>query len=250
MITSDKMEINKNKKFKVIIYGDPGIGKTVLLGGVVDVPEMMPALMIDFEGNLDSIESKCEYVEFNGKELPTPIEGKITCIRVETYEDFDVLYNVVLKYDAAGEFPYKTLFIDSLSALDFGCIESIVSTINHRRVVKGVPSLEDFKVNNRWLTKVFWNLSKVDAHIFATCHVYDGDDNDPTFRPKLTGGLRQAISGIFKQTLYMSQRNGTRILRFQPRGNQFAKDCSENSKFGEEMSNPTMTKLFDTRYRS
>ena len=44
--------------FNMMIYGEPGEGKTPLLGTVVDVPEMLPALLIDCDSGTLSVRDR------------------------------------------------------------------------------------------------------------------------------------------------------------------------------------------------
>ena len=44
--------------FNMMIYGEPGEGKTPLLGSVIDVPSMLPALLIDCDSGTLSIRER------------------------------------------------------------------------------------------------------------------------------------------------------------------------------------------------
>lgn len=86
------------RKVNILIYGDSGIGKTVLAGSAADVPEMRDVLVIDAEGGTESL--------------------------VRTYPSCDVVRVTEINqlwpiYDELhlGRHSYGTVILDSLSEL-------------------------------------------------------------------------------------------------------------------------------------
>jgi len=238
--------------FKTIIYSDPGVGKTVLFGSVVDVPEMLPAFMIDFEGNTDSIESKCHYLE----NFDDPLDiNKLNVYRIKPREGVSRTSRItgVEKYEKVLNFlidrrPCESVFIDSLSEIDHWNIKYLVkSRPQIKRQHPDVPDFPDYRANYEMTLDYLHVLRDTDMHIFASCHTYL-DDEDKVIRPRITGQLRTAVPGIFKQVGIMTVSNKTRVLRFQPYGAYHAKDCTEGGLMGDKIEDPTMRKLYNLRF--
>lgn len=252
-----------NNKLKMLVYGDPGIGKTVFCGSVVDVPELMPALMLDLEGNTDSIESKCNYLN-EVSELGNPQPGKIDVLRVQgtpkiskgkivedTSEIFIRLEDACkyLAEEFSDSVPYKTVIIDSLSDVDKYVTKYVLDTFSIKRFNPRLPELKDYQMVNTVMMDIINVLKLLDYHLIVTCKPYFEGEDQSEIRPKLTGQLRTEIPGALKYSCPLVSRNGKRVLYFQPFGKYSAKDCSENSPFGEKLEEPTLSKVYNLRYK-
>jgi hypothetical protein len=91
----------------MLIYGEPGIGKTRLAGSSIMVPEMCPVLLLDFEGGTLSLAGDYKAVEV----WPDP-EGE----KRPTWKDVDTLYGTLYNKN-----PYKTIILDSLTEVQKFC---------------------------------------------------------------------------------------------------------------------------------
>src|SRR6516164_6984442 len=93
----------------MLVYGDPGVGKTRLAGSAVLVPEMCPVLLMDFEGGTLSLAGDMR---------------EIDVVRLTSWEKVDRLYGSL--YDIN---PYKTVVIDSLSELQKFSMSEIMRAV-------------------------------------------------------------------------------------------------------------------------
>src|SRR5215831_477179 len=75
----------------MLVYGEPGVGKTRLAGSSILVPDMCPVLLMDFEGGTLSLAGDMRDVDV---------------VRLKTWERVDRLYGAL--YDKN---PYKTVVI-------------------------------------------------------------------------------------------------------------------------------------------
>lgn len=249
---------------KQMWYSDPGVGKTVLAGTVVDVPELLPALMIDWEGNTDSIESSCSYIEgtnqvalANLKSLASNGEyskDKLNVIRMKCtdrrgVQDFGgvLAFQDTLNYLLDQPNPFKAVFADSWTAFDYWGMNWVMKTFPCKRTNNDVPEYPDFRKLLMLHNDLFYALVDAPFHVFVTCQTYL-EDKDHIIRPRLTGQARTSLSGIFKQVGVLTAIGGNRELRFQPYGNYMAKDCSENGTMGAVIKSPTLRKIYDLRY--
>lgn len=253
---------------KQLIYGEPGAGKTCLLGTALDVPEMNPILFADWEGNTDSIESKCRYLGTNKEgiaQLGNPEEGKIDVVRFKCTDrsflgggkDLSGIdsFQKIIEYLANEDHPYKTFMIDSLSAFDHWSMNWIMQKfpLKSGRANPDIPEYPDFRKNLMLFTDTFYLLVDLPINVIVTCQTYSDFDKQGQLvgiMPRLTGQARTAVAGIMKQVgLVRASSSGTRTLHFQPFGNYIApKDCSEGGKFGDNITNPTYAKIWERRF--
>ena len=227
------------------------------MGSVVEVPEMMPAVCLDFEGNTDSIESKCNYLPGKNDEavkaLGNPVEGKLDVCRlmcrdfggVKDYSGIDA-FNKAINWLFSQDHPYNTVFVDSYSAFDFWLMQWVMKNFPCKRQNNDIPEYPDFRKIQMIHNEALYALLDAPFHVILTCQTYL-EDKDEIIRPRLTGQARTALPGIFKQCAVMTALGGKRELHFQPYGRYFAKDCSEGGKFGAKIINPTLKQIYELR---
>src|SRR5690606_28664772 len=96
---------------KILLYGYPGIGKTVLAATANDDPRMSPALLVDFEGGTLSIADK-----------------DVDVVRVTAFKQFNEVYDFL----RSGQHPYKTVILDSITEIQklnmYGIMQAALAT--------------------------------------------------------------------------------------------------------------------------
>src|SRR4051794_25214594 len=88
----------------LLVYGDPGCGKTYLSGTAADDPQTSPVLILDVEGGVTTLRGRSKNIEV------VPIRSW-----VELNETYKKLY--ASQNSAKTLMPYKTIVIDSLTEL-------------------------------------------------------------------------------------------------------------------------------------
>lgn len=259
-------------KLKQMWYADYGVGKTTLAGTVIEVPELMPALMIDFEGNTDSIESRCNYLGTNEEgidklnSLEAGSKNKIDVLRCRCVDrtflggELDTTgleaYKQALGYLFKGnQAGYESIIIDSQTAYDYWAMNWIMKKypLKSGRTNENIPEYPDFRKLLMMHCDTFYLLEDLPIHVFVTAQCQAETTKDGTVTghwPRLTGQARQAVGGILKQVCYLrvNKTSNKRVLHFQPYGDYDAKDCSEGGKFGDKLEEPTLRKIYDIRY--
>jgi len=240
---------------RLLIHGVPGIGKTVLLGTALDIPGVKNVLLLDIEGNTDSIESKCEYITADS--ILKPVPGKINVLRITNFKQYFAVVNMLSDKSQDDNFPYKggAVLTDSLSELDELSLLNAISVSGiapSKRNFEGVAMQPEYGISRIAMKNVIRNMGTWPCHLFYTSFSYkDEGEDSPTLNhlmPQLYGKLKNDIPGALKQTGHLSLLNDRRVLRCYPKGKTFGKDCSEGGKLSVDIVDPTLKKVYDLRY--
>ncbi len=173
----------------MLVYGDPGVGKTVLAGSASEVEAMSPVLFIDVEGGTMSLRNKYPQVDV---------------VRVASWSDMTNVYNDI----ASSTDSYKTIVLDSLTEIQKFSMYNIM-----RDLVMGdpdrdpdVPGIREWGKNSeqiRRFVRAFRDLSV--NTIFTALSATDKDQKTgiTLSRPYLSGKLASEVAGFLDIVCYM-----------------------------------------------
>lgn len=224
--------------FKSLWYGQPGVGKTVLAGSVVEVPDMCPVLFVDAEGGTMSVQNK---------------KG-IRYVRVRSYAD--ILELIKLLRDPEAQKFYKTIVIDSLSEVErivrMGVVaEAVKNDPSHDREI---PYQQDWNRNSERNRRIVRILRDLPYNIIFTAlsrDIRDDATGTSNTRIALPGQLADEVAGFIDVvgllTTQVVRKDNKRVLirrlAVQPTGRFVAKDRS--NKLGPVVDQPTMLKIYN-----
>jgi len=226
------------KWVKGLFYGDPGVGKTFLLGTAMKFAPTRPVLLLDSEAGTMSIR-----------------DTGVDVVAVRSYEEVGQIAkwlkeNNFARVGADGKIVpgqrYQTLCIDSLSELQRHVMRGIL-TAAVRKDPEHDPDIaeqRDWLKNAERVRKLVRGVRDLDIHVLFTCLARERQDERTgavTIKPHLPGQLADEVSGFLDFAGYM--RIGTvededndaegkrkkvliRRVYFQPAGHFLAKDRS------------------------
>ena len=217
----------------MLVYGNPGAGKTVLSGSADAVPELRPTLILDVEGGTFSIRERFPDVEV---------------VRVQTWPDMQRVYDALYKMDHE----YQTVVLDSLTEMQKFSMYRIMADVlkEHPDRDPEVPSIREWGKNIeqiRRLVRAFRDLPM--NTIFTALATTDKDNKTGAVvtRPSLSGKLAMEVGGFVDIMLYMNTKvvDGELIRLVQSVGTDsvIAKDRSDN--LPSVVENPDMQILYD-----
>lgn len=220
-----------------LIYGDPGVGKTVLTGSASAVVVMAPVLVIDVEGGTFSLRDRYSDVDV---------------VRVKRWIDIQNIYGALFDQAKNGVLEYNTLVLDSLSEIQKFSMEQIMA-----EVVKGdperdrdVPSVREWGKNLEQIRRLVRAFRDLPLNcLFTALAMNDKDQRSGliTTRPSLSGKMGAEVAGFVDLVSYMYTKikDGKieRYLLNQPTDRQVAKDRS--GRLPLVLQDPTMQSIHD-----
>lgn len=222
-----------NKFLNLLIYGEPGIGKTVLAGSAAAVEDMAPVLFIDIEGGTLSL------VDF----YP---DAKV--VRVSSWKELQQVYNALYK----GDTGYKTVVIDSLTEAQKFSMGDIMKQAVREDPSRDpdVPAIRDWGKNIEQMRRLVRGFRDLPMHVVFTALADSDKDNRGRmqYRPMLSGKLKGEIPGFVDIVLYMYIKiqgdNQKRLLLTGTTDGAMAKDRS--NKLPPIVEDPTMELIYST----
>jgi phage nucleotide-binding protein len=215
----------------ILIYGDSGVGKTVLSGSASVVPEMSPVLHIDVEGGTLSL--KTTYPD-------------VKRVRVKAWDDLQRIYNDL--YD--GKLPYRTVILDSLTELQRFSMDQIMADAVKERENQDpdVPAQRDWGKNQnqiRFFVRAFRDLP-CNAIFTALAQERQEKSGLTKTKPDLPGKLANQVAGFLDEVLYYYIKNvdgdDQRLILTQQTGSKVAKDRS--GLLPQVIESPTMADIY------
>jgi phage nucleotide-binding protein len=221
----------------MLIYGEPGAGKTHFGGTAVDHPATSPILVVDVEGGTATLRGK-----------------NVDVVQVRSMAQIEHIHNE-LASDTSNY--YKTVFIDSLTELQKLDMRTVMTEQWNKKPDTTdiyVPSQREWGKSGervRMVVRAFRDL-KMNTIVSA---LLNSDRDDKTglvsFYPSLPGKLRSEIPGFFDivglLTTYTGNDNGVvtieRQLQVVKTERVSAKD--RFSALGAVLQKPTVPMIWD-----
>lgn len=260
--------------FKFMVYAEPGIGKTTLLGSAADIPDMRDILNIDCEKG-DLVISDNERI----KEPQFVLENRIPCNDFRTVAQVHDFLKAHCKHRDDNnidklreteawlrgcpleevEVPkkFRAVMIDTLSEVDTYCNYAILGVTQEKVLEEATPGGDvdvagwaEFRKNNQMMQMICRAFRDLPIHVLVSAHrVYAEDDKKRRFySPALTGQLRTQVPGFFDMVGYMTTEKvgevHERRMYVKPVGNQLFTAKNRRPMFkADYFKDPTMTDI-------
>lgn len=179
------------KFINLLVYGDPGVGKTWLMGSAIHSPLTSPVLIFDVEGGMTTL-----------KHLPG-----IDVIPVRSMKELTDNYNRLYNSIKNGSMYYKTVGIDSLTELADLDIKSIMKdayTQSPDKIDPDVPDQRGWGKSRNHIRTIVRAFRDLPCHVIYTASAASQQEQDQPTKvfPGFAGKLRTEVPGFMDIVAY------------------------------------------------
>jgi hypothetical protein len=223
-----------------MVFGEPGVGKTLLAGTALDHVDLRPCLYLDVDGGVTTLRERGD------------LEVKQVRSMGQAREIFNTLYDAVDWEVAEPMLPYGIIIIDTLSELAKLDMREIMKKTakDNPKMNEYVPSQREYLISGERVREIVRAYRDLPCHTLFLCHSDDRKDNSnrTTFFPQFSGRLRHEIAGFIDIVGYLyadlsDRGQPVRYLQVTKTQTVAAKD--RTNKLGGIVVNPTLPDIWD-----
>ena len=227
-----------------MVYGEPGVGKTHLIGTAMDHKETAPLLVLDIDGGVSTLRKRKD----------------VDVIQVRSVKQLVDAYKMLLNAvpsNGKERFPFGTIAIDTFSelqALDLAEIMIQFARLNDK-IDPDIPDMRGYGKSGAHMRELIRCFRDLPCNTIISCHSETDRDNNMRLinKIKLTGKLKIDVPGFLDMVgYYWAENDGeddngkprvSRFLQFQKTETTIAKDRTGAMDAIEV--NPTIPSLWD-----
>lgn len=239
------------RNINLLIYGDPGAGKTHLAATADHVPAMRPVLYLNVEGGDMTLRHAAPEVR------KLPAEGNLSWPQLETV--YHELHRQCYGDIAENEFVPRTVVLDSgteLQKINMAQLMAELVTLEpDKKHDPDIPDLRRWGKSSEQMRRWIRRYRDLPLNFIMVCHATEDKDNMTglvSHKPQLPGKLANEVAGFFDVVVYLYVKQeeiegkGTQTVRKLLTGaleGYVAKDRSGNLPLA--MVNPTMKEIYE-----
>ena len=179
----------------VLVYGDPGAGKTYFCGTAADLEDTSPVLILDVEGGVTTLRKR----------------SNVDVVPIRSMGDIESVYNKLYKSIENNQIYYSTICIDSLTELADLDIRTIMKEAYNRNpsnIDIDVPSPREWGKTRNHIRVIVRAFRDLPCHVIYTASASSiSEEGFPTkYFPGFSGKLRLEVPGFVDIVGYLTAR--------------------------------------------
>lgn len=217
----------------LLIYGESGVGKTLLSGSAQAVPEMSPVLFVDIEGGTLTLRN--HYAD-------------VDVVRVQNFKDMATVHDEL----ASGETVYKTVVLDSLTEIQKFSMYGVMTELLKKEPDRDpdIPGMREWGKNIEQMRRFVRAFRDLPLNVIFTA-LAQSDKNPRSgitqWKPQLSGKLASEVAAFMDIVVFMYVREveeeHRRFLLSAQTENHIAKD--RTGRLPQIIEEPKMKMLYD-----
>jgi phage nucleotide-binding protein len=181
-----------SNKINMLIYGEPGVGKTRIIGSCDALPEMRKVCILDIDGGALTVRDTFPNVDV---------------IRITSYKELQGVYDDL----KAGGHSYQTIGIDTITEVQKYNMTDVMRNLVAKDPNRNeyVPDRREWGISSEMVRRMIHAFKDLPYNTIFTAHVKDDEDQSTGVtikRPDLPGKLARQIPGWFDLVVYMYER--------------------------------------------
>jgi len=249
---ADKLQVKSPSELvdwiNMLIYGEPGVGKTYLCGTAQDHPDTAPVLYLDIDGGITTLRHRTSLDVKAVRSIEKIKRGESEILGIN--EIYELLFQSIDR--ETGKIPYGTVVIDRLDELADIDMRYIMRDAFNRKpesVDIDVPSPREWGINRSHIRKLVRAFRDLPCHvIFVAGVATTAEEGQPIkYYPGFAGKLRTELPGFVDIVGYYYNDNSTgelqRKIQFQGTRRVQAKD--RTGSLGGELVDPTIPVIWE-----
>lgn len=238
----DKLQVKPPSEvmdwINLLVYADPGTGKTYFGGTADDDERTRPLLVLDVEGGVVTLRHK----------------QNVDVISIRSMDEMEKIHADLYHSIKDGKLYYKTLMIDSLpelADLDMRMIMKQAKSKNPDTVDVDVPSPREWGKQRNHMRLIVRAFRDLPCNVIYTAQLaVDQEEGQPNkYRPAFAGKLKTEVPGFMDVVGYMTAEadplTQTISRRMQVQGTRRVVAKDRSSALGSIVLNPTVPMMWD-----
>jgi hypothetical protein len=221
----------------LLVYGEPGVGKTRFAGTALEHEALKPVLYLDVDGGIVTLRKNKD------------LDVRQVRSMGEAREIYNTLYKAVDWESKEPALPFKTVVIDTLSELAKLDMREIAKEANARNPNQNeyVPSQREYLINGERVREIVRAYRDLPCNVVFCCGDARDNSNAMIFFPQFTGKLRHEIAGFIDIVGYMTADTdkGEFVNQIQTVKTKRVSAKDRTDSLGGLVDNPTLPMLWD-----
>lgn len=212
-------EIKTEGNLKVLLIGEPGVGKTIFAAGFP-----YPMLYLDFDNKVDSaaLFYKNDKARLDGIDVRV-LKPSLELSPIDQFEQ--IIVKELIPAQSKGEMPWKTIVIDSITTFSSATLNHIVKTnpgIKRNVSKQGQqPGLQDYGILKREFQKLISGILALPCNVVMLAHIaVDKDENTGEIlrHASMDGSFARELPIYFKEVWRAYAEKDKRLAQTQSDG--------------------------------